>query len=55
MESTEIKTLLSLRNKLVKQMMSIPYDTTSLLEMNKMNKLNTDIIAVNKKISKAKK
>lgn len=49
-----IKTHISLRTKLVKQLMSIPYDTTDKAEIEKMNTLIKDIKSVNAKISKIK-
>lgn len=54
MANPTLKTLLSLRTKLVKQLMSIPYDTTDKAEIEKMNTFIKDIKSVNAKISKTK-
>jgi len=54
MTAPTLKTLISLRTKLVKQLMAIPYDTTDKAEIEKMNTLIKDIKSVNAKISKIK-
>jgi hypothetical protein len=54
MTTPTLKTLVSLRTKLVKQLMSIPYDTTDKAEIEKMNGLIKYIKSVNSKISKTK-